>query len=295
MKKLKAVIFSLGLISTLLSAGCAGKGSLEQSTEGKSGELQIELFPITSVREHFSEDANALKIRLFDNISFENIYFSFTEANELFTLEYKITNFDVSPDDAYNFMCKKLDELFPGQFSDEKKEKEIRFYDVSLINSENEQRFNEYPTLEQYKAMQEKGYPYLLTNHATTGINNAGGYTNERYLDVMNGVLWGFDDGYLAKASGFDRNLSSFDILSNFPVIYRTENLESGKTFHLSSGDISIADAVKSAEKCLSELELSERKLPLKMRVQNINVSSDSTQGTENFTISFEIFSVPRN
>ena len=177
---------------------------------------------------------------------------------------YNITDFDISPDDAYDYMCKRLDELFPGLFGDEEKAEEIRFFDVGKVE--------EYPTLEQYKELEEKNYPYILANHPTTGINNESDRCKECYLDMLNGVLWGYDNSNLAMQSEFNRNLNSFDILNEYPIVYRTENLESNQIFHLTSGNISIADAVKSAEKQLFELELSERELPLYLRIQNVNV-----------------------
>ncbi len=273
MKGFKAKFCVSGLVILLLTTGCANKGTISQSTteenllehEKTSNENSpVEVIPISSAYDSFSEDANALKIQVFDNISFADAHFTFVQADEIHVLEYKTTSFDISPDDAYDYMCKRLDELFPKMFSDEEKANEIRFFDVGEMEK--------YPTFEQYKTLEEKNYPYTLTNHPTTGINNESNRCKECYLEVLNGVLWGYDNGSLAMQKEFSRNLNSFDILSNFPVVYRTEKLESSKTFHLSSGDISIVDAVRSAEKCLSELKLSERELPLKMRVQNVNV-----------------------
>lgn len=238
----------LGLVVPLLITGCSD-----------NGKNQAELSPIPEVRESFVEESNKLKSQTFDNLNFENTYFSFPDVNEVYSFEYKITDFDISADDAYDYMCRRIDELFPGMFSNEEKAREIKFYDVGTT---------EYPTLEQYKALEEKNYPYILSNHPTTGIKRG----NKCLLRVLNGVLWSYDDGTLARLNGFTGNLGSFDALSKFPVIYRTENIESEKVFHLLDGDISIADAVNSAEKLLLELNLSERELPFKMRIRNVNV-----------------------
>lgn len=270
MKVLKAKLCISALAVLLLSTGCANNGSLSQSTSKGNvsdyGEiLHDELVPINSVQDNFSEEANSLKIQAFDNISFADTYFTFTEATEMNILKYKIIDFDISENDAYDYMCQRLDELFPEMFNAEEKTSEIRFFDIIP-------KTEEYPTFEEYKELEEKYYPYILTNHPTTGINNKSDKCNECYLDIINGVLWGYDNGELAKQNGFDRNLNSFDVLKEYPVVYRTENLESKEVFHLLSGDISIADAVKSAEKQLSEFELSERELPYKLRVQNVNV-----------------------
>ncbi len=272
MKRSKAKYCIPALAVLLLSTGCAGKGSLSLPTSENSavsgGNLQTELIPITNVRNSFSEDANTLKSRTFDNINFADAYFTFTQTDKVYTFDYKITDYDISPDDAYNCMRKRLDEFFPGMFSDEEKTSEIRFFNVIPNFNEKGQRTEEYPTLEQYKALEEKNYPYVLSDHPTIGLRKS----NDFSLRVMNGILREYDNGDLARRSGFDREIISFNVLNEFSVVYRTENLESEKVFHLLSGDISIADAVKSAEKKLSELKLSERELPFKMRIQNVNV-----------------------
>lgn len=248
MRRCIAKFCILGLVVPLLISGCSD-----------NGKNQAELSPIPEVRESFVEESNKLKSQTFDNLNFENTYFSFPDVNEVYSFEYKITDFGISADDAYDYMCRRTDELFPGMFSNEEKAKEIKFYDVGTT---------EYPTLEQYKALEEKNYPYILSNHPTTGIKRG----NECLLRVLNGVLWSYDDGTLARLNGFTGNLGSFDALGKFPIIYRTENIESEKVFHLLDGDISIADAVNSAEKLLLELNLSERELPFKMCIRNVNV-----------------------
>lgn len=281
MNKRRTIPGALGLSALLLFTGCADKGTLGQltadedhsnddpvQTEISAADTEVELLSIKTVRESFDEEADKIRTREFDNINFENAYFSFPQTDEVHTLEYRITDFDISPDDAYDSMCKKLDELFPEMFSDEEKANEIRFLDVIVNFNEEEQRYEEYPTLEQYKTLEEKNYPYLLTNHPSTGINNE----SDHLLNVLNGVLWAYDNGSLAMQSEFHRGLGSFDVLNEYPVAYRTENLESEQIFHLASGDISIADAVKSAEKQLSAWVLSERELPLKLSIQNVNV-----------------------
>lgn len=270
MKTLKAVFLVSGLAVLLLLNGCTNKGSVSQSSTGSfdhegvsNGNPPIEVVPITSVQDNFLEDSNALKTQTFDNLSFADTYFTFSQADGVHILEYNITDFDISSDDAYDYMCKRLDELFPEMFSDEEKANDIRFFGLENVE--------EYPTLKQYKAMDEITY-YTLGGHPSTGINPQSSKCKDCYLEADNGVLWFYDNGRLAKRCGFERSLASFDILSEYPVVYRTENLKSERIFHLESGDISIAEAVKTAEKQLSELELSEREIPFKLRVQNVNV-----------------------
>lgn len=270
MIKSKSRLCILVFIVLSLLSGCANKGTLGQSMSGEnnpSSTAEIEFLPITSVRENFDKDSSELKSRTFDNISFSNSYFSFTDASEFYTFDYKITSYDISADNAYSYMCKKLDELFPEKFNDEEKLKEIRFYDVGKKN-----KTDEFPTLEEYKNLADKNYPYILSNHPTTGVNSKNEKSKECYLRVSNGIVSDFDNGILARRCDFTRGLGSFDVLNNFPVIFRTENLESEKTFRLIDVDISIADAVKSAEKILCDFELSERELPFELKIQNVNV-----------------------
>ncbi|MBQ8790418.1 MAG: hypothetical protein IJZ51_03815 [Ruminiclostridium sp.] len=250
-------------------------GSYESSTnsnENSTNMSENNFSTINSVKDDFEKITNSLKLQNFDNINFQDAVFSFPDVNEVYTLQYKITDYDITADDAYNYMCKRLDELFPESFDDEEKANEIRFFDVQQKFHEEEQRIEEYPTLEQYKAIKDKNYPYILTNHPTTGINHTSDKVKENYLDILNGVLWCYDNGILAKRSEFNRSLGSFDVLSQFPVVYRTENLECEKIFRLLNEEISIADAVKRAEKLLSEFEVSQRELPFKLCIQNVNV-----------------------
>lgn len=287
MKKLRITLACVLAVLIILT-GCTNKGTLGQSSSVgdasgsnyQSGEStivdeRIDLVPIAEVRETFETEAEKVKAQSFDNMSFADAYFSFPEVDEAHILEYALTDFDISPDDAYAYMCKRLDELFPGMFSDEEKATAIRFYDV-IYDPVTE----EAPTFEQYKAMGEIDHPHPLTDHPTTVID----HNKDCYLYTTNGILGCYDDAFLAKRcdwydklpdgfpEGFERRLGMFDILEAFPVIYRTENLESERVFHLESGDISIAEAVASAEKQLGELELSERELPFKLRVTNVNV-----------------------
>lgn len=77
----------------------------------------------------------------------------------------------------------------------------------------------------------------------------------------------GYGYGY-----GGDYSIDLFDVMIAYPIVLRTDDLESEETFHLVSGDISIAEAVKSANKFLSDLEISPRELPYKPSVQSVIV-----------------------
>lgn len=277
MNKLKATLIIYGLSALIFLTGCADKGTLEQSTTIKNGtgfnseknessnaDAKIDLMPITTVRETFDEEAEKLKNRKFDNINFENAYFSFPEAVEVYDFEYKdlIAKSSWGPDEVYDYLCTRIDDLFPGMYSDEQKAHEIRFGDAEAINWKTAEGSYRWPDLEQYKEM----------NLATDRPINPAISNKECYIEIYGSALRGYDQGDLERRIGYDGKIDVFNVLSEFPVVYRTKNLESQKTYHLTSGDISIADAVKSANKALSELELSSRSLQFKPSVQSVNV-----------------------
>ena len=101
MFKLKTMLYVFVLSALFFSAGCADKGTLglstsvendsdfnSEKTENSTSDTELELLSITTVRETFDEEAEKIKAREFDNISFENTYFSFPAADEFYTLEY---------------------------------------------------------------------------------------------------------------------------------------------------------------------------------------------------------------
>lgn len=287
MIKLKKILGAFGLSVLFFLTGCADKGTLGQSTAEENNsdigtlastvseaDTEIELLPITEVMETFDVETEKIKSGIFDNINFEGTYFFFTEANEVYTLEYEKTKFKCSPDEAYDYFCKMTDQLLPGMYSDEEKAQEIRFVDCDTINDE---KFPYgYPTFEQYKQMglaTDQPYPIIVNQNC--------------FIEMSNEILRGYDRGDLKRRGGYnldaltdpatsygykdDGRIDMFEVLIAYPIVYRTANLESEKTFHLVTGDISIAEAVKSANKYFSELELSPREV-CKTVVQSVNV-----------------------
>lgn len=287
MIKLKKMFGAFGLSFLFLLTSCADKGTLGQSTTEENNSdidaltsaisgtgTEIELLPITEVRGKFNTDAGKIRAKIFDNLNFENTYFSFIKSNEVYTLEYEKTKFKCSPDEAYDYICKMTDQLLPGMYSDEEKAKEIRMTDCKPINDKGFPY--RYPTFEQYKQMG------LATDQPRPIIAN-----ENCYIETYNEILRGYDRGDLKRRGGYnlaaltdpetgygykdDGRIDMFDVLIAYPIVYRTVNLESEKTFHLVTGDISIAEAVKSANKYFSEMELSPREL-YKTVVQSVNV-----------------------
>lgn len=285
MSKLQTTLSVFVLSALILLTGCADKGTLGQlslvendsdinseKNESLTSDTEIELIPITEVRETFDKEAEKIKAQKFDNVSFENADFTFTEASEVCTLEYAKTQFTLSPDEAYDYMCKRTDELFPGMFSDEEKADMIRFSDCYTINDE---KYPDcYPTLEQYKEMN------LATEYPDTFIAD-----ENNYIWVHFGALCDYVHGDLEKREGYDSPelemiwevyggiyANRFDAVSVYPSVYHTEDLKSEKTFRLESGDVSIAEAAAFIEKHLSELEISMRDFPFKMSLRSVYV-----------------------
>ncbi len=263
MRKLRTTLAAFGLSALFLLVGCVNKETSDQS-----------LMPITEVRATFDQQINKIKSQGFDNFNLEDTYFSFTEADKVYDIEYEKTKFKCSPDEAYDYICKMTDRLIPGMYSDEQKLNEVRFVDCDMISDE-DFPFR-YPTLEQYKKMglaSDRPHPIIANENC--------------YVETNNEILFGYDRGDMKKRGGYnldamtsyetgygytdDGRIDMFDMLLAYPIVYRTLNLESEKTFHLETGDISIAEAVKSADKYLSELELSSREL-CKIVVQSVNV-----------------------
>lgn len=288
MFKLKILLFAMSAL--VLLTGCADKGTLGQSDtkENLSGigtptstatnaEAEVGLLPIAMVQETFDEETEKIKKRSFDNINFENAYFSFPTVTEVCTLEYKseVTEFTWTPDEAYDYICKRVDEFFPGMYNDEQKAYEIRFADAEPVNMETAEGLYRWPNLNEYKEMK------LITERPLPMINN-----KSCYIELYDGVLRGYDEGDLKKYCVYDDELDMFDVLEAFPIVYRTEDIESQKKYHLLSGDISIADAVKSANKALAELELSYKSLPFIPVVQSVNVLDI---GNGNYAFCFKI------
>lgn len=260
MIKLRKTLGTLGLSVLILFTGCAGKGTLGQLTESTvnsdtgNEDTQIGLVPITELKESFEEKANQIKARSFDNINFEGAYFSFPEADEIYALKYVKSEFTLSRDEAYDYMCRRIDEFLPGRYSDQEKREEIEFFEFTLD-----------------------------TENPGTLLSN-----ENSYVEVFCGMLRGFDRGDLAKHGRYEedipqeyidkvgeayfKELHRFDPVSGYPTVFYTEDLQSKQTFHLASGDISIAEAADFTEKFVSETEISMRDIPFKMTLHSVYV-----------------------
>lgn len=235
-----------------------------------------DLVSIKDAQNRFDEEAEEVRNRAFDNISFTEAYFSFPDVSKIYNLEYEelVTDISYSPDEAYAITCDLTDAFFPGRYDAEEKADVIRLVDAGAANFDETRDdplsliyavdLSYYPTLEQYK---EKNLSPTY-NHSCLEIAN-----QDCYLEVFNGVVRGYDQGDLPKRCDYDRSYNHFQILKAYPIVYRTTDLESDRTYHLESGDITIAEAVRSANECLSEMKLSNvRDMPFVPKVQSVNV-----------------------
>ena len=170
-------------------------------------------------------------------------------------------------------MCERIEEFFPGVYSDEEKADAIRFTDCFIIDDDAKYPYC-YPSLEQYKEMGlVTGYPFTMLSDENNSIS------------IYCGILHGFVRGDLENYEGLNspeldymQELlggiypDSLDAFSVCPSVYHTEDMKSEKTFHLESGDVSIAEAAAFTEKYLSELELSMRDIPAELSLQSVYV-----------------------
>lgn len=245
LKKIVAVaaVFS-NLLLACLAVGCAkkdaegepaGNGSASIETAGKTSKKDAEdepagndLTPIETVRETFDEETSKIKNTEFDNLSFSNAYFSFPDAPEMFQLEYnnEVTEFTCAPEEAYDYLCERVDELLPGMYDDEQKAEEIRFIDAGPVNREGyssstssestplEVTPSEHTDLPKitdlryYPDMRQYLDEDLVTEHPNPMIAN-----KDCYIELYNGVLLGYDRGELAKLSGYADRVDKFDAI----------------------------------------------------------------------------------
>lgn len=272
-------IVLLALSALLLLTGCADKGALgKTSAVGGDSELNSEnevsgagLVPIAEIKETFGEETAKIKAGNFDNINFENAAFSFPEVGEVCALEYVKTKSALSPDEAYDYMCRRIEEFFPGMYSDEEKASEIVFTDRNVLK-DGEEHLDRFPTFQEYKEMG------LETEFPSASLSN-----DRVALEFVGGQLLNYANGDLEKREGYSAfdfrwelsggvRVGRFDAMAAYPTVYRTDDLESGEMFHLASGDVSIAEAAEFTQNYLSGLEVSMREIPFTLALQSVYV-----------------------
>lgn len=246
-----AAIFAAAALTFL--SGCYNDGEVIETdingiTESDIETVEIEKSPVSVVRDTFNEEIESLKAEKFDNISFENLKaYSFPDVSEITT--YKVTYFDhgnnLSPNQFFENFVNYCEYFAPGKFSkDEIAEKSQ--IDSNFDNPE-EKNYN----YNQFKEINKDG---------TLKITYMALETSDFYLAYFGheAPYW-YNGGAVKKRDEIDSELSPifFGMINDsHPIVYYTENVNSTDVYHLTDGDISIADAAKKANELLADMAI---------------------------------------
>lgn len=250
MKKIIALILS-ALIAPAILSGCTG-GAAKRTDD------------ISNVCERFEEDFKRLCSKEYDNLIFMDTTYTAPKAD--YVCELTMTPLmGKTTDEIYDFFSKTVDILTDKKYTDEEKRYEIRFVDAANSYTDDSGKSYPYscPDVDKYKEGYETDYPWPTID------------SKDYFIDMMFGVLRGYDNGSLAK---FDKKEQSYLFNyfmingSHYPVFF-TEDLTCTDTYRLVNGEISIADAAKFAQNYLDNLKISpyEGNIP-KPRVAAVNV-----------------------
>lgn len=255
----KTTPVALGLSVFLLFTGCADKGTLGQlsadedhsnddstQTEISAADMEVELLPISIVRDTFNEEIEALRTEKFDNISFENLKtYSFPDVSEITT--YKITRYEssngLSSEQFFENFVTYCNYFEPGKLSKE----EIAEETIVLTNLGWDIQYN-------YNQFQE------LNKDDDLRIEYISLEISDLYLAYFGqGPYWYIDDAlinrYKNDAELPPRSPMSVDMIDDdHPIVYYTENTDSTDVYPLIDGEISIADAAKKANALLAKM-----------------------------------------
>ena len=254
MKRTKHIALAMTTCVSLLLTGCNNG-----STTASSGDDYVESVNSTTyiaddtavrktfaeIRDNFEKDVETIKNKEYDNLNFSKAEFfappQIDSISELKLVELK----GKSTDEIYDFFCKTIDRLSDNKYTDEKKRYEIRFIDAASDES-NSFPYN-YPNIDEIKSGHENAYqsPYI-------GDENY-------YIDMISGVIYGFDNGDMIDYDGVERESTNFQLYHMLNDVHRhilyTEDLTSAATYKLVDGEISIADAAKFAQKYIDEFD----------------------------------------
>lgn len=259
MSKRRTIPGAWGLSVLILLTGCADKGTLGQRSadEGSSNydtekneisatDTEVELLPITAVRESFDEEIDALRTEKFDNISSENLKtYSFPDVSEITT--YKVSRYEsgsgLSSEQFFENFVTYCNYFEPGKLSKE----EIAEEAIVLTNLGWDNQYN----YNQFRELDQDGD--LRIEYISLEISDL-------YLAYFGqGPYWYIDDAlinrYKSDAETPPRSPMSVDMIDDIhPIVYYTENTDSADVYPLADGELSIADAAKKANALLAEM-----------------------------------------
>lgn len=238
---------SLAIFTLSLLAGCSGNSD---SSNFDNVEIKTEKAELSGIVENFSESIETIRNTEYDNLNFKKAVFTAPQIDKVSRLTVTpLTGIDT--DELYSFFCDTVDKLTDNRYTDEEKKYEIRFVDADLTYETDEEKPKypyDSPDIDDYKNGLETEYPWPT-------IHN-----DEYFIDMMYGVLRGFDNGALIEYDEADWALgcAMYFMIDNNDKhhAYRyVEDLSCEDTYQLLDGEISIKDAAEFAQNYLDNLD----------------------------------------
>lgn len=202
--------------------------------------------PISVVRDTFNEEIEALKAAKFDNIAFENLKtFSFPDVDKITT--YNTTKWDdgggLSSKQFFENYVAYCDYLAPGKYSEAEIAEKGHIFGSFDKKGMNNYNYNKFKELDKNGDL-TIGYMEIMTPDLCLSYFGCG-------------APCVFFDGSMKKIDDPDSTNPSVYygmISADRPIVLYTEDLNRTDVYHLADGDMSIADAVKKANKLLEDI-----------------------------------------
>ena len=256
MKMKPNVFIATIIIVSLLLSGCNNFSRTDVNVSyGGETEIPNSLLvkaEISDIRKNYSYDIENIKGKTYDNLDFSKVVCSpLPQINEVSNLTLTPLT-GKSTDEIYEFFSGAVDILTNNKYTEDEKKHEIRFVDAkndSAITADNPDAppypYNR-PNIDEYKNGLETDYPWPK-------IDN-----RDYFIDMLFGVIRGFDNGALVEYDGSDSRLAMYYMIRDNdrhrPVFY-TEDLTCTDTYRLVNGEISIAEAAKFVQKYLDGIK----------------------------------------
>lgn len=249
----------LALCVALCFTGCADKGSLGEQTSQTdnssysetSGDIPtdyetentaIERTSVSTVRDTFDEEIEALRAEKFDNISFENLKtYSFPDVSEI--TAYKVTRYedgnDLSPEQFFENFITYYNYFGGGELSEAELAEEV----TVVVKGE-----DEHCNYNQFQELNKDGE--LTIVHISLEVSDI-------YLAYFGrGPYWYIDDALTERHTSENGTAprSPMKVSVDTPIVYYTEDMSCTDVYQLIDGEISIADAVEKVNAILAEI-----------------------------------------
>lgn len=241
--------------------GVSSDADLSSDTSVNSGsDTELKFAPVTEIRENFSQTAEALREREFDNLDFSKTEFEFPEVDS-------VTELSIEPylskdaQEIYDFFSASIDTLMPGKYSEEQKRNTIRFYDYYEEDPENPEshppRPESFPTIEDYE-LTDNAYPFIQTD--------------ECFMDMMWGVIRWYDNGDFKRWRG-EEGSPVMETLDGYgkQIAFITD-MNCMDKYELTNGEISIKDAAEFVNNYLATMNFSVHETLAKSKAYAVGV-----------------------